>query len=173
MGTYNYPYYMEYKKTGEYIFPNATTWRSATGESLNAMFKKAKKQGFEGNFKTFVKTSTDLGFLNAVGAKDDAATTVAYNSYQALSIKQGKAPLSFDEWYKQERRSEIFSTTLEYGQKTIDILSNLFGKKTDTTDYGTPPPPAAAKSNTGLYVGIGVAVLIVGVASYFILKPKN
>lgn len=173
MGTYNYPYYMEYKKTGEYIFPNATTWRSADGESLNAMFKKAKKQGLEGNFKTFVKTSTDLGFLNAVGAKDDAATTVAYNSYQALSIKQGKAPLSFDEWYKKERTSEIVSTTLEYGQKTIDILSNLFGKKTDTTDYGTPPPPAATKSNTGLYVGIGVAVLVVGVASYFILKPKN
>lgn len=173
MGTYNYPYYMEYKKTGEYIFPNATTWRSADGESLNAMFKKAKKQGLDGNFKNFVKTSAELGFLNAVGAKDDAATTVAYNTYQDLSIKQGKAPLSFDEWYKKERTSEIVSTTLEYGQKTIDILSGLFGKKTGTPDYGTPPPPPATKSNTGLYVGIGVAVLVVGVASYFILKPKN
>lgn len=180
MGTYNYPYYMEKEKTGEYIFPNATTWRSADGESLNAMFKKAKKQGLEGNFKSFVKASTELGFLNAVGAKDDAATKTAFDAYQALAIINKEAPLSFDKWYaaelekdKSAKRSEIISKGLEYGQKTIDILSNLFGKKTATPDYGTPPPPAATKSNTGLYVGIGVAVLAVGVASYFILKPKN
>lgn len=173
MGTYNYPYYMEKEKTGEYIFPNAITWRSADGESLNAMFKKAKKEGLEGNFKSFVKASTELGFLNAIGEKDDEATKVAYNAYQALSIKQGKAPMSFDDWYKKERTSQIVSTTLEYGQKTIDILNNIFGKKTTTPDYGTPPPPPAAKSNTALIVGASIAVLAVGVGAYFILKDKN
>lgn len=181
MGTYNYPYYMEKEKTGEYIFPNANTWRSATGESLNSMFKKAKRQGLEGNFKTFIKASTDLGFLNVIGEKDADATKTAYTAYQALSIQERKAPLSFDKWYeeelakdKSEKRSEIISKGLEYGQKTIDILSGIFGKKSTGADYGTPPPPAAdTKSNTGLYIGIGVAVLVVGVASYFILKPKN
>lgn len=180
MGTYNYPYYMEKQKTGEYIFPNATTWRSADGESLNAMFKKAKRQGLEGNFKNFVKASNELGFLNAIGAKDAATTKTAFDAYQALAIINKETPLSFDNWYsaelekdKKANTSEIINKGLEYGQKTIDILSNLFGKKTGTPDFGTPPPPATVKSNTGLYIGIGVAVLVVGVASYFILKPKK
>ena len=180
MGTYNYPHYMEKEKTGEYIFPNATTWRSADGESLNAMFKKAKKQGLEGNFKNFVKASNELGFLNAVGAKDDAATKTAFDAYQSLAIINKETPLPFDKWYaaelekdKKAKTSDIINKGLEYGQKTIDILNSIFGKKGATPDYGTPPPAPATKSNTGLYVGIGIAVIVVGVASYFILKPKK
>lgn len=173
MGSYNYPYYMEYEKTGEYFFPNAITWRSADGDSLNSLFKKAKKEGYEGNFKEFVKTSVDLGFVNAIGAKEDEATKTAYDAYQALSIKQGKAPLSFDDWYKKERTGQIVSTTLEYGQKTIDILNSIFGKKEAAPDFGNAPAPAPAKSNTGLIVGVSIAVLAVGIGAYFILKDKK
>lgn len=172
MGTFIEPYYMEFKETGSYNFPKAITWTSANGESVNSMFKKAKKQGFEGNFKQFVQASTDLGFLNAVGDINSPETKVAYAAYQDLSIKQGKAPLSIEEWYKQERRTQVVGTVLEYGQKTIDILNNLFGKRQEAPSYQAPQPEPA-KSNTGLWIGVSLALVAVGVASYFILRDKE
>jgi cytochrome c peroxidase len=42
------------------------------------------------------------------------------------------------------------------------LFRNTFSRK-----YSTPPPSPQAKSGTGLYVGVGVAVVAFGLAFYF------
>ena len=96
----------------------------------------------------------------------------AKKSQKELEVAQNKADIKDANDYTTGAKSTGGGDTLK---ALLGGLGGLFGQQAQqaptTTDNGGLPPEEE-KSKMGLYIGIAVAVIVIGVGIYFLTKKK-